>query len=78
MADTAAQFANHPALERPKVTEREPLHWNQLKFGEAPVAGLLGAVQAPSRRGACALVRGELCRWVLVDHALRRCDEGRH
>ena len=35
MADTAAQFANHPALERPKVTEREPLHWNQLKFGQA-------------------------------------------
>ncbi len=35
MADTAAEFANHPALERPKVTEREPLHWNQLKFGQA-------------------------------------------
>ena len=34
MADTAAQFADHPALKRPKVTEREPLHWNQLKFGE--------------------------------------------
>ena len=33
MADTA-QFNDHPALERPKPTEREPLHWNQLKFGE--------------------------------------------
>lgn len=33
MADTA-HLNDHPALKRPKPTETEPLHWNQLKFGE--------------------------------------------
>ena len=37
MADTTAQLSDHPALQRPQITEREALHWNQLKFGEAPV-----------------------------------------
>lgn len=35
MADTA-NFQDHPALKRPKPTEREPLHWNQLTYG-API-----------------------------------------
>ena len=34
MADTAAQFSNHPAMKRPKPSQREPLHPNQLKFGD--------------------------------------------
>ena len=37
MADTA-QFMDHPALKRPSPTPREPLHWNQLEFGETPKA----------------------------------------
>jgi len=36
MADTATIV--HPALVRPKVTEREPMHERNLRFGEAPPA----------------------------------------
>ena len=34
MADTAAQFSNHPAMKRPQPSERPELHWNQLKLNE--------------------------------------------
>ncbi|MFN4024772.1 MAG: cytochrome P450, partial [Hyphomonas sp.] len=34
MAADTVTFVNHPALQRPKITEREPLHPHNLRFGE--------------------------------------------
>ncbi|WP_300998415.1 cytochrome P450 [Hyphomonas sp.] len=40
MAADTVSFVNHPALQRPKVTEREPLHPHNARFGaEIPPAG---------------------------------------
>ena len=39
MAADTVSFVNHPALKRPKVTEREPLHPHNLRYGaEIPPA----------------------------------------